>query len=124
MSGINQPRQPSNELAVVAGVIVAAGLVAAFGWMIHTNHVNQVYAGSQDKAVFSRLELLQFAADQYFEKNGVSSVASSALIGTNSTDLISPFQSVAQETYTSVIIKGHGISAMGIAGARTVTFGP
>jgi hypothetical protein len=34
------------------------------------------------------------------------------------------WQTVAQETYTPVIVQGAGITASGIAGARTVTYGP
>ena len=54
----------------------------------------------------------------------VSSVASSSLVGTNSSQYVGNFVTVAQETYTPVILQGRRISAMGVAGARTVTFGP
>lgn len=51
-------------------------------------------------------------------------MASSTLVGTNSSQYVKSFATVAQETYTATVVQGAGISAFGVAGARTVTFGP
>jgi type IV pilus assembly protein PilA len=83
----------------------------------------KVRASSQDRAVLNNLRQLGAGADQYFLENGVSSVASSTLMGTNSTQYVKVFPTVAQETYTPVIVSGTAITATGISGARTVTFG-
>ncbi len=54
-----------------------------------------------------------------------TSVTTATLVGSNSTQIANgSFVTVAQETYTPVIVQGQGISAMGVAGARTVTYGP
>ena len=122
MSDPTQPQKRSKDFVAVLVLLVVIGLIVVF--VLPGVAFQNVRASSQDKAVLSRLEILQSAADQYFAKNGVSSVASVTLIGTNSTDWVSPFQAVAQETYTPIIVQGAGISAWGVAGARTVTFGP
>jgi type IV pilus assembly protein PilA len=120
MSDPTQPQKRSKDLVVVAAVIVAVGLVAAITWSRHQARLER----GQTDAVFGNLCNLQAGADQYFLANGVSSVASATLVGTNSTQYVRSWATVAQETYTPVIVQGQGISAMGVAGARTVTFGP
>ena len=128
MSDPSQPKQPSNwgpnDWVVVAMAIGALGL---FFWGLSGVEFRDVRASSQNKAVLSNLRQLQAGADQYFaEHHGVSSVASATIVGTAPSAMIPStiWRTVAQETYTPVIVQGQGISAAGVAGARTVTFGP
>jgi type IV pilus assembly protein PilA len=101
-------------------VVVIIGLLAAMA----IPAFQKVRASSQDKAVINNLRQIQAGADQYFLENGVSSVNSSSIVGTNSSQYVKSFATVAQETYSDPIVQGAGITAMGVAGARTVTFGP
>ncbi len=135
MSKPDQPRAASRGWVIVAGVVVAVGLVAAIGWTWFRDIGGPEYwagreaadhklANSQDKAVIGNLRQIGAGADQYFLENGVSSVASATIVGTNRSQYVMSFQTVAQETYTPVIVQGRAISANGVAGARTITFGP
>jgi len=118
MSDPTQPQKRSTDLVVV--VLVVVGLVAAIGWSWYQARLER----GQTDAVFGNLRNLQAGADQYFQENGVSSVAFTTLVGTNPTQYLRSWYIVAQETYPAVIVQGQSISAMGVAGARTVTFGP
>ncbi len=100
-------------------VVVIIGLLASMALPAF----QKVRASSQDRAVLNNLRQLGAGADQYFLENGVSSVSSFTLMGTNSSQYVKVFPTVAQETYTSVIVSGVAITAAGISGARTVTFG-
>ena len=99
-------------------VVVIIGLLAAMA----IPAFQKVRASSQDKAVLNNLRQLSSAADQYFLEKGVTSVASSDLVGTNSTQYIKQVQTVAGETYTSTLNQGSAVTASGVAGARTVTY--
>ena len=99
-------------------VVVIIGLLAAMA----IPAFQKVRASSQDKAVTNNLRQLGAAADQYFLENGVSSVASSVLVGTESSQYIKAVQTVAQETYATQINQGAAITAAGVAGARTITY--
>ena len=101
-------------------VVVIIGLLAAMA----IPAFQKVRASSQDRAVMNNLRQIQAGADIYFLEKGVSSVASSTLVGTNSSQYVKSFVTVANESYTSQVVQGAGISAAGVAGARTVTFGP
>jgi len=84
-----------------------------------------VRASQQDKTVINNLRQIQTGAAHYFaEHPGVSSVASTTIVGTNSSQYVKGLVTVAQETYTATIVQGAGISASGVGGARTVTYGP
>jgi hypothetical protein len=112
---------------VAAVVVAVVGLVAVLG--VKQYYVVREQYGKdparQDKVVTNNLRQIQAGADQYFvEHPGVSSVESVTIVGTNSTQYVKNFVTVAQETYTAIIVRGQGISAMGVAGARTVTYGP
>ncbi|MCP5529573.1 MAG: prepilin-type N-terminal cleavage/methylation domain-containing protein [Opitutaceae bacterium] len=98
-------------------VVVIIGLLAAMA----IPAFQKVRASSQDKAVSNNLRQLSAAADQYFLENGVSSVASSLLVGTNSSQYIKQVQTVAGETYTN-LSQGSAVTATGVAGARTITY--
>lgn len=99
-------------------VVVIIGLLAAMA----IPAFQKVRASSQDKAVLNNLRQLSSAADQYFLEKGASSVSSTELVGTNSSQYIKQIQTVANETYTSTINQGLGVTAAGVAGARTITF--
>jgi type IV pilus assembly protein PilA len=98
-------------------VVVIIGLLAAMA----IPAFQKVRASSQDKAVSNNLRQLSAAADQYFLENGVSSVASSLLVGTNSSQYIKQLQTVAGETYTD-LQQGSAVTATAVAGARTITY--
>src|SRR5476651_2003011 len=102
-------------LVEIMVVVVIIGLLAAMALPAF----QKVRASSQDKTVLNNLRQIQAGADQYFLENGVSSVASSALVGTNSSQYVKKFVTVAQETYTAIVVQGAGISAAGVAGTRT-----
>ncbi len=99
-------------------VVVIIGLLAAMA----IPAFQKVRASSQDKAVLNNLRQLSSAADQYFLEKGVTSVNSTDLVGTNTTQYIKQIQTVAGETYTTGINQGAGLTAAGIANTRTVTF--
>ncbi len=117
-----RPKRRTHDPLVVVAVLVAVGLAAAMGWAGWRAFGHS--AASQDNAILGNLRNLQAAADQYFLANGVSSVASVTIVGTNSSQYFPTLYIVAQETYPARIVQGQGISAAGVAGARTVTFGP
>jgi len=99
-------------------VVVIIGLLAAMA----IPAFQKVRASSQDKAVLNNLRQLSSAADQYFLEKGASSVNSTELVGTNSSQYVKQIQTVANETYDTTITQGQGVSAAGVAGARTITF--
>ena len=98
-------------------VVVIIGLLAAMA----IPAFQKVRASSQDKAVTNNLRQLSAAADQYFLENGVSAVGSSLLVGTNSSQYIKQVTTVAQETYND-LQQGSAATAVGVAGARTITY--
>ncbi len=99
-------------------VVVIIGLLAAMA----IPAFQKVRASSQDKAVLNNLRQLSSAADQYFLEKGVTSVATSVLVGTDTTQYLKPIQLVAGESYTDPVAQGKGLTATNISNARTVTF--
>ncbi len=99
-------------------VVVIIGLLAAMA----IPAFQKVRQSSQDKAVLNNLRQLGAAADQYFLENGVSTVSTTNLVGTESTKYIKQIQTVAGETYQAVITQGLGVSALGVAAARTISY--
>ncbi len=99
-------------------VVVIIGLLAAMA----IPAFQKVRANSQDKAVTNNLRQLSSAADQYFLENGVTTVASSLLVGTNSTQYVKVINTVARETYTTNLTQGQPVSAVGVAGVRTISY--
>jgi len=99
-------------------VVVIIGLLAAMA----IPAFQKVRASSQDKAVLNNLRQLSSAADQYFLEKGATSVNSTELVGTNSSQYVKQIQTVANEAYDTTITQGSGVSAAGVAGARTITF--
>lgn len=105
-------------LVEIMVVVVIIGLLAALA----VPGFQKIRASSQDKAVLNNLRQLSFAADQYFLEYGRSTVASSDLVGANSTQYIKVIATVAGETYPANLIQGTPTTATGVAGYRTVTF--
>ena len=99
-------------------VVVIIGLLAAMA----IPAFQKVRQSSQDKAVLNNARQLSAAADQYFLENGVSSVASTALVG--ATNCVKAVNTVAGEAYPVGFTQGITITISGVAGARTVTYAP
>ena len=99
-------------------VVVIIGLLAAMA----IPAFQKVRQSSQDKAVLNNARQLSAAADQYFLENGVSSCASTDLVG--ATNYVKAVHTVAGETYPAGFTQGITITISGVAGARTVTYSP
>lgn len=99
-------------------VVVIIGLLAAMA----IPAFQKVRSSSQDKAVLNNARQLSAAADQYYLENGVSTVASSNLVG--STAYVKAINTVANESYPDGYSQGETITIGAIAGARTVTYAP
>lgn len=99
-------------------VVVIIGLLAAMA----IPAFQKVRQSSQDKAVLNNARQLSAAADQYFLENGVSSVASSNLVGSDK--YVKAVNTVAGEGYPANYTQGVTITITSIAGVRTVTYAP
>lgn len=114
----NQNRSKGFTLVEIMIVVVIIGLLAAMA----IPAFQKVRASSQDKAVTNNLRQLSAAADQYFLEKGYSTVLSTDLVGTGSSNYIKAVQLVANETYLPAISQGVALTATGVAGQRTVTY--
>jgi type IV pilus assembly protein PilA len=99
-------------------VVVIIGLLAAMA----IPAFQKVRTASQDKTVLNNARQLSAAADQYYLENGVSTVASSNLVGP--TNYVKAINTVASETYPANYTQGIAVTITGVAGARTVTYAP
>ena len=99
-------------------VVVIIGLLAAMA----IPAFQKVRTSSQDKAVLNNARQLSAAADQYYLENGVSTVASSNLVGAAA--YVKAINTVAGETYPAGYSQGETITINSIAGARTITYAP
>jgi type IV pilus assembly protein PilA len=100
-------------------VVVIIGLLAAMA----IPAFQKVRAASQDKAVTNNLRQLSAAGQQYFLETGLTTVNSSLLVGTNSSQYIKVLATVANETYpVSLNQSDVGITALSVSGTRTVTY--
>ena len=99
-------------------VVVIIGLLAAMA----IPAFQKVRQSSQDKAVLNNARQLSAAADQYFLENGVSSVASTDLVGASA--YVKAINTVAGETYPDGYTQGETITIQSVAGARTITYAP
>jgi type IV pilus assembly protein PilA len=79
-------------------VVVIIGLLAAMA----VPAFQKVRATSQEKTILNNLRQLASGADQYFLENGVTTVTSAQLIGTDA--YIKAIPQVASETYPSPIL--------------------
>jgi len=99
-------------------VVVIIGLLAAMA----VPAFQKIRSSSQDNSIKNNLRQLSQGAESYFGEKGVTSINSADLVGTDPSQLVKPFQTVANETYTATILSGNPVTASGVAGARTVTF--
>jgi len=115
---MNITKNKGFTLVEIMIVVVIIGLLAAMA----IPAFQKVRQSSQDKAVLNNARQLSAASDQYFLENGVSSVASTALVG--ATNYVKAVNTVAGETYPDNFTQGITISITGVAGARTITYAP
>jgi type IV pilus assembly protein PilA len=99
-------------------VVVIIGLLAAMA----IPAFQKVRQSSQDKAVLNNARQLSAASDQFYLENGVSTCASTDLVG--ATNYVKAINTVAGETYPTGFTQGVTITISGVAGARTVTYSP
>lgn len=99
-------------------VVVVIGLLATMA----IPAFQKVKQKSQDNAVLNNARQLAAAADQYYLETGVTTIASSNLLGP--TNYIRFQNTVANESYPAFLTQGITITVGGIGGARTVTFSP
>ena len=99
-------------------VVVIIGLLAAMA----IPAFQKVRQSSQDKAVLNNARQLSAAADQYFLENGVSTAASTDLIGSDK--YVKAINTVAGESYPANYTQGVTITIGSVAGQRTVTYAP
>jgi adenylyl- and sulfurtransferase ThiI len=113
--------------AAIAALMIVLTLLVTVVWPKYRevrSIVRHMSANSPDRLAATNLRTLYQTAEEVFVEQGISSVASASLIGTNSSQYLKTFASVANESYTAVILQGHAVTASGISGARTVTYGP
>jgi type IV pilus assembly protein PilA len=117
MKGINSSSKGFTLVEIMI-VVVIIGLLAAMA----IPAFQKVRQSSQDKAVLNNARQLSAAADQYFLENGVSTVASTNLVGAS--NYVKAVNTVASETYPTNYTQGVTITITGIAGVRTLTYAP
>lgn len=103
------------EIAIM--VAIAVLLVASARPMLH-----RLRESAQQKGVLNNLHAISAASENYFLESGLTSVSSSELVGTHSSQYIRQLLRAADESYCPIIVKGEPLTATGIAGARTITF--
>ena len=103
------------EIMIVVTII---GLLAAMALPAF----DRIRRSSQDRAVLNNARQLSSAADQYFLETGMSSVTLGDLVGT--AKFVKTLNLVANETYPDGFTQGVTITVLGVAGARTITYGP
>lgn len=99
-------------------VVVIIGMLAAMA----IPAFQKVRRASQDKAVLNNARQLSAAADQYMLENGVSTAASSQLVG--ATAYVKAINTVAFEIYPNHFTSAVPITVTNVAGARTITYNP
>ena len=80
-------------------VVVIIGLLAAMA----IPAFQKVRKTSQDKTILNNLRQLSAAAQQYFLEQGVTSVSSTNLVGTETTKYIKSVNKVRNETYPATL---------------------
>jgi type IV pilus assembly protein PilA len=100
-------------IAVVIIGLLASMAVPAF---------KRIRDSSQDKAVLNNARQIAGAADQYFMETGRKTVLVADLVG--SAAYIKSLDTIAGETYPTVITAGEALTIAGVAGLRTITYAP
>lgn len=100
-------------IAVVIIGLLASMAVPAF---------KRIRDSSQDKAVLNNARQIAGAADQYFMETGRKTVFVADLVG--SAAYIKSLDTIAGETYPTVITAGEALTISGVAGQRTITYAP
>jgi type IV pilus assembly protein PilA len=113
--------QPRNSfgftLVEIMIVVVIIGLLAALAVPAFV----KVRMASQDKAVLNNARQLASAADQYMMEHGVNAVGYTDIVG--AAKYVKMIETVANESYPTAYTAGTTITVLGIAGARTITYG-
>ena len=99
-------------------VVVIIGMLAAMA----IPGFQKVRNASQDKAVLNNARQLAAAADQYYLENGVTTVDLTNLVG--ATNYVKALNTTANESYPASFTQGVTLTVTGIAGQRTITYGP
>ena len=115
---MNTRSQSAFTLVEIMIVVVIIGLLAAMA----IPAFQKVRQSSQDKTVLNNARQLSAAADQFYLENGVSTAASTSLVG--ATNYVKAVNTVARETYPTNYTQGITITISGLAGARTITYAP
>ena len=98
-------------------VVVIIGMLAALA----IPGFQKIRSASQDKTVMSNARQLAAATDQYMMEFGRSTVSIGMLVG--QTNYVKSLDLVANETYPTTYVAGVPITVLGVAGARTITYG-
>ena len=115
---MNTRSQSAFTLVEIMIVVVIIGRLAAMA----SPAFQKVRQSSQDKTVLNNARQLSAAADQFYLENGVSTAASTSLVG--ATNYVKAVNTVASETYPTNYTQGITITISGVAGARTITYAP
>ena len=101
-------------------VVVIIGLLAAMA----IPAFNKVRAQSRQKAVINNLRQLSSAAQNYMLENGVSQVAYSSIVGTDTSMALRPIAAVAGEDYSTTFATIGSATQLSITSAAlgTVTY--
>ena len=102
------------EIMIVVVIIGLLGAMAIPGFQ-------KVRAASQDKTVLSNARQLAAATDQYMMEYGRSTVSIGMLVGQD--NYVKSLELVANETYPTTYVAGVAVTVLGVAGARTITYG-
>ena len=95
----NRNSKKGFTLVEIMIVVVIIGLLAAMA----IPAFNKVRTSSQDKTITNNLRQLSAAAQQYFLEEGVTSVASASLVGTDGDKSIKSISAVRSETYPGTL---------------------
>jgi len=96
-------------------VVVIIGLLAAMA----IPAFQKVRATSQEKTITNNLRQMASGADQYFLEEGLSTVGSGDIIGSN--NYVKDFDAVAGETYPATITSSQSVMSVTTSTGMTVS---